>query len=283
MIEPLSRRTFLRGAAGTAIALPWLEAMLPSDLAGMRCAHAVAKSPRRMAFVYVPNGVHMPSWLPESTGALRRLPPILKSLEPYRRDLLLLSGLTQDKARANGDGPGDHARAAAAFLTGAQPYKTGGKNIKVGQSVDQVAAAVLGKHTRFPSLELGCESGRQAGACDSGYSCAYSNNIAWKTESMPMAKETNPRLLFERLFPGAAKGGAGQRAAYKRSVIDFALDDAKRLAKKLGRTDNRKLDEYLDAVREIEERLARQIAEEKKEGKRKLPSRRCAHRWRHSG
>ena len=160
----LGRRTFLRGV-GTTVALPFLEAMLPSDLLPVNTLDAATRkgSPRRMAFMYVPNGMHMPSWMLTKEGALRTLPPTLAALRPFRRDLLLLGGLTQDKARANGDGPGDHARAAAAFLTGAQPYKTGGKNIKVGVSVDQVAAVRLAELTTFPSLELGIERGRNGG------------------------------------------------------------------------------------------------------------------------
>ncbi len=260
----LGRRTFLRGV-GTTVALPFLEAMLPSDLLPVNTLDAATRkgSPRRMAFMYVPNGMHMPSWMLTKEGALRTLPPTLAALRPFRRDLLLLGGLTQDKARANGDGPGDHARAAAAFLTGAQPYKTGGKNIKVGVSVDQVAAVRLAELTTFPSLELGIDRGKQSGSCDSGYSCAYSNNISWKTQSLPMAKETNPRLLFERLFPNIGSTKGASDAIYKRSILDYVLDDASKLRKKLGVTDTRKLDEYLAAIREIEGRVARAEKEAK--------------------
>ena len=270
--KTLPRRMFLRGL-GTAIALPFLDAMTPSSLIVPRAhAAAAARPPLRMAFVYVPNGVHMPSWSPEKEGPLVSLPPILDALSPYRREMLVLSGLTQDKARPNGDGPGDHARAAAAFLTGAQPYKTGGKSIRVGVSVDQVAAAHMHEATRFPSLELGCEGGKQAGSCDSGYSCAYSNNISWKTESMPMAKETNPRLLFERLFPSILTSGKEADLEYKKSILDYVLDDAANLRKKLGATDTRKLDEYLTAIREIEARIAR-AEKEAKENPDKPPPR----------
>jgi len=278
----LARRTFLRGA-GTAIALPFLEAMLPSDLVPSPKLEAATRSasPRRMAFIYVPNGIRMSRWTPKKEGKLGRLPEILEPMNRYRSDILLMSGLTQDKARANGDGPGDHARAAAAFLTGAQPKKTGGKSIRVGISVDQVAAQTIGKATSFPSLEIGIEGGRQSGSCDSGYSCAYSNNISWKTESMPMAKETNPRLLFERLFPNIKSSRGDSDAILKKSVLDFVLDDATKLRRKLGATDTRKLDEYLTAIREIEERVAR-AENEAKERLKQFPTPRNAVRLAHS-
>jgi hypothetical protein len=251
----ISRRTVLRGL-GVGIALPWLEAMMP---AVSLAAPAAAAAPKRMAFFYVPNGINMAGWTPKEEGTNFELPEILKRLEPHRDHLLVLSGLTCDKARPNGDGPGDHARAMSAFLTGAQPRKTDGANIKVGISVDQVAAAKVGKATKFSSLEIGCEGGRQAGGCDSGYSCAYSSNLSWRSESTPMVKETNPRAVFERLF-GNGKVPAGSvaaREAYKKSILDFVGEDARELKKQLGGADERKLDEYLTAIREIEQRIER--------------------------
>jgi hypothetical protein len=200
----------------------------------------------------------MPDWTPAKIGADFDLPPTLAALQPFKEELLVLSGLAQQKACANGDGDGDHARAMAAFLTGAQPRKTGGSDIRVGVSVDQVAAGVLGSTTRFASLELGCEPGLQSGQCDSGYSCAYQANISWKTESTPMAKEVNPRLVFERLF--AADHGAdvarAQRRKYHQSVLDFVRDDARRLQRLLGQADRRKMEEYLSSVRDVERRVA---------------------------
>nr|AIA10967.1 Protein of unknown function (DUF1552) [uncultured bacterium] len=145
----------------------------------------------------------MEDWTPKTEGADFELTKTLLGLKDYKDDLTVLTGLTADKARPNGDGPGDHARAMSAFLTGAQPKKTSGANIKVGVSADQLVASKVGKATKFASLEIGCEGGRQAGNCDSGYSCAYSSTIAWRTESSPVAKETNPRLVFERLFGNA--------------------------------------------------------------------------------
>src|SRR5262249_1383214 len=162
---------------------------------------------------YVPNGIHMADWTPAAEGNLMELPPTLEPLKLFQQELMVLSGLTLDKARPNGDGPGDHARAMAAFLTGSQARKTHGADIRVGISVDQVAAQKVGKNTKFASLELGCEGGRQAGNCDSGYSCAYSSNLSWRTDSTPMAKEIDPQLVFERLFADGSKGEIGASKA----------------------------------------------------------------------
>jgi hypothetical protein len=212
-----------------------------------------------MAFFYVPNGVHMPAWRPAQEGAKFSLPVTLEPLAPYRDDLLVLSGLAQQNSEALGDGAGDHARALSCFLTGVHPLKTDGANIHVGVSVDQVAAAHLAGQTRLPSLELGIERGAQSGNCDSGYSCAYSSNISWRTPTMPMAKEVNPRAAFDRLFAGVHQPGAAgekeKRDLYQKSVIDFALDDAQQLRGRLGMNDRRKLDEYLTSVREVEKRI----------------------------
>jgi hypothetical protein len=253
----ISRRTVLRGL-GTAIALPLLEAMLPEVALA---APARKGPPRRMAFIYLPNGKHMPDWTPKALGTHFPLPATLEPLQPFKDDFMVLSGLTLDKARPNGDGAGDHARAMASFLTGCQARKTHGADIKVGVSVDQVAALRVGKDTRFASLELGCEGGSQTGNCDSGYSCAYSSNISWRTPSTPMAKEVNPRLVFERLFAGPAKGEAdasrAKRERYQASILDFVSEDANRLRARLGVTDQRKMDEYLSALRDVERRVTR--------------------------
>ena len=182
----LARRTFLRGL-GAAIALPVLDAMTPAFAATVS-----ANTPRRMAFVYVPNGIIMKDWTPAGAGADFEFSRILKPLEPYRRKLMVLSGLTHNTGRALGDGPGDHARAAASFLTGVHPKKTAGADIHSGISVDQIAAQKIGNATRLASLELGCEDGRLVGNCDSGYSCAYSNSISWRTTATPMPPEVNP-------------------------------------------------------------------------------------------
>ncbi len=261
MSIPLSRRTLLRGL-GAAVSLPWLEAMGARSAFASEAAQA---PPRRMAFLFVPNGVHVPDWRPQETGFGFRLPYILEPLAPVQDDLLVLSGLTHDRGRANGDGPGDHARSASVFLTGAQPRKTSGADIRSGLSVDQAAARVIGKQTRFASLELGTEEGRSAGNCDSGYSCAYSSNISWAGEAAPVSKEINPKLVFERLFsnesPREVDKSQQQRAALQQSLLDFVADDAKRLRNRLGRPDQRKLDEYLHGVREIEQRLEKSSRE----------------------
>lgn len=253
----IDRRTMLRGM-GTAIALPMLETMMPLRAVA---AESTSEPLRRMAFFFVPNGVHMPHWTPEAEGSDFELPSTLESLADFKNDLLVLSGLTQDKARSNGDGPGDHARSAAVFLTGSQPHKTNGADIKVGVSVDQIAAQQIGQQTKFASLELGCDRGAQSGNCDSGYSCAYSSNISWRTPNTPMAKEVDPRLVFERLFAGKGKTDVAesrdQRKRLQKSVLDFVLDDASRLRKKLPTGDQRKMDEYLTSVREIEMRISR--------------------------
>jgi hypothetical protein len=252
----LPRRTFLRGL-GATIALPMLDAMSP--LRALAGSVNPAKSPVRMAFLFIPNGAHMPDWIPTGVGADFDLPYILQPLQAHKSELLVLSGLTQDKGRSNGDGGGDHARSAGSWLTGVQPLKSEGARIRVGTSADQVAAAAIGKATRFESLEIGLEPGRQGGKCDTGYSCAYSNNISWRNESTPMTREINPRLVFERLFSNAMPKelGAAQkrRELAKKSILDFVLEDAKSLSAKVGGHDRQKLDEYLTAIREIELRV----------------------------
>ncbi len=255
----IPRRTFLRGV-GTAIALPALEAMLP-PLRALAASDAAAAStfPKRMAFVYIPNGANMADWTPKEVGTDFELPLILAPLKPYQNDLQVLSGLAHDKARANGDGAGDHARASASFLTGCQARKTAGADIKIGVSVDQLAAEKIGRRTRLPSLELSADRGRTSGSCDSGYACAYQFNISWKTEATPMPPEVDPRLVFERLFTGGQSAeSAGSHAArmrQRKSILDFVAEDASQLKRNLGYTDNRKLDEYLTAVREMEMRI----------------------------
>jgi len=249
----LARRTFLRGL-GAAIALPALDAMTPALAAAARLG---TNTPRRMAFVYVPNGIIMKDWTPAAAGADFEFTRILKPLEPYRKQLMVLSGLTHNTGRALGDGPGDHARAAASFLTGVHPKKTAGADIHAGISVDQIAAQKIGDATRLASLELGCEDGRLVGNCDSGYSCAYSNSISWRSTATPMPPEVNPRAVFERLFGDASETpeARAKRLSYNKSILDFVSEDTQRLKGDLGRTDRRKLDEYLDAVREMERRI----------------------------
>ncbi len=241
--------------------VPLLESIAPLRALGGSSSSASSAAPVRLAFLYVPNGVHMPHWTPAFEGALTELPAVLAPVAPFKRDMLVLTGLTHDKGRANGDGPGDHARAAASWLTGSQALKSEGSQIRAGVSVDQVAADAVGSATRLPSIEVGAEPGRQAGKCDSGYSCAYSNNISWRNDSTAMTKETNPRAIFERMFGGGAdrdkSESVARRMRYQRSILDFVRDDAKALGSRVSGNDRRKLDEYLSAVREIEQRVER--------------------------
>ncbi len=249
----LDRRTFLRGA-GAMLALPWLDAMLPA------LGRPPAKTPR-CVFVFSPNGMHPGEWRVDGDGRAATLAGTLAPLQPLRSRLTVFSGLAIDGGRAHGDGPGDHARAAGSFLTCAHPKKTGGADIEVGTSVDQVIAMQVGQATAFASLELGMERGAAAGICDSGYSCAYVSSISWRTPNTPVAKETDPKAVFARLFgdPVAAGDAAAARRQRQQdqSVLDAVRADAKALAGKLGSTDRQKLEQYLQSVRELEQRLAR--------------------------
>ncbi|MCH7687124.1 MAG: DUF1552 domain-containing protein [Planctomycetes bacterium] len=254
----LARRTFLKGLSGTAMGLPLLEAMLPQTLAAAKAAKTAGKPPVRMAFVFFPNGAIMPEWRPCGDGEHYYLSKTLEPLEKFKSEFNIFTGLAQDNGRAKGDGPGDHARCASTYLTGAHPYKTSGADIRVGVSVDQIAADKIGRLTKLPSLELGIDRGRNAGNCDSGYSCAYSSNIAWKTETTPLPKEINPRLVFERLFgSGDPDGKIARRNFYRKSILDLVAEDASKLQQRLGKTDRRKIDEYFTSVREIEQRIIR--------------------------
>ena len=257
MIIPkaLPRRTFLRGLGTAAIGLPFLDAMAPA----LRASSVPGKAPVRMAFFYVPNGQIMDSWNPSYEGKFQELPRTLKALEPYKNDMLQIGNLTHNTGRALLDGAGDHGRCCGSYLTGIQVKKSL-VEIKNGTSFDQIVANEVGKQTRFPSLELGMEDARQAGDCDSGYSCAYTNNLAWRSETQPMPPILDPRSLFERLF------GKGQpmtpeerlrQAKYRRSILDFVTEDTRKLESNLGPTDRRKLDEYLSSIREVERQIER--------------------------
>lgn len=250
----ISRRTVLRGV-GTMVALPFLEAMLPRGL-GMVAEKTAA--PRRMAFIYVPIGAHMANWTPSGEGVNFELSPTLLPMAPHQKDLLVLSGLTCDKARPNGDGAGDHARAGGSYLTGCQARKTAGVNFQAGISADQIAARRLGDQTRLPSLELGIERYRGTGNCDSGYSCVYEHTIAWRTPTLPLPTEVNPKLVFERLFSDQPNDpDRANRNQLRASVLDTILEDARGLENRLGGADKQKLDQYLSCVRELELRIAR--------------------------
>ncbi|MBL8213526.1 MAG: DUF1552 domain-containing protein [Bryobacterales bacterium] len=264
----LARRTFLRGA-GAAIGLPFLDAMLPAFAAP--AVSRQLKSPTRMAFVYVPNGIIMPEWTPEAEGTSYEFKKAIKPMEPHREQITVITGLTHNGGRALGDGPGDHARAASSFLTGMHPRKTAGADIKIGVSVDQVAAQRMGSTTRFASMELGLEDGRLVGSCDSGYSCAYSNNLAWRTENSPLPPEINPRLVFERLFGDSdeTEDGAARlrRLKHQKSILDATISETQSLKSNLGPTDRRKLEEYLHSVRALE----KQIEAAEKDSRQRAP------------
>ena len=254
--KALSRRTILRGM-GVAMSLPWLEAMGPLKAWAETTDAADRTAPNRMAFIYVPNGKNMVDWTPKQEGAKFDLPSILEPLASVQDKMMVLTGLTADKARANGDGGGDHARALAAFLTGSQPRKTDGTDIRAGISVDQVAAQRIGQQTRLPSLEIGCEQGAMAGNCDSGYSCVYSSTMSWRSATQPLPKEVNPKLAFERLFSTVPNAKRAARDARRKSILDFVQEDSRDLAGQLGVNDVRKLDEYFAAIRDIELRIER--------------------------
>ncbi len=258
MNKTLSRRTMLRGF-GAAIALPLMDSMSPA-WAAPAAARVSGNGATRLVFCYVPNGIIMGDWTPAAAGPLGDFKRIMKPLESMRKKLTVISGLTHNTGRALGDGPGDHARAASTFLTGVHPKKTASAAISLGISADQVAAQSIGRQTRLASLELTLESGRQAGNCDSGYSCAYSNNISWRSATTPNPPEYNPRVVFERMFgnvdPAETPALRARRERYDRSILDFVLEDAGSLKREIGATDRRKLDEYLTAVREVEIRIA---------------------------
>lgn len=247
----LSRRALLRGA-GAALALPFLDAMQPA-------LAATAKPPARLAFLYVPNGIDMANWNVPTDGPLGELPRVLKPLAGLRGDMLQLGNLTHNSGRALLDGPGDHARCSGSYLTGVQVRKST-VDVQSSISCDQIVAQHVGAATRFASLELGMDDVRQAGDCDSGYSCAYTNNLAWRSATQPLPPILNPRLLFERLFgsgPALSPEQAARRTRDRRSILDFVMSDTRALQSSLGPTDVRKLDEYLTSIREVEHQLAK--------------------------
>ncbi len=233
MQKRLPRRTFLRGV-GVIVALPWLDAMVPAF-----AAPADTKPPVRLVFAYVPNGMMMDEWKPRTAGKNFEFPRILKPLEPFREDTLVLTGL----AHRNGEiAPGDHAAAGATYLTGVAPKRTTGADVLLGISADQVAALAIGSRTRLPSLELGCEASPSVGSCDGGFGCAYVNNL-----SCPDPK-VRARLGENR-----------------KSMLDYIMNQTERLAGTLGPSDRRKIDEYLTSLRDIEKRIARVESENERE------------------
>jgi hypothetical protein len=246
----INRRRFLGGAAVT-LALPFLPSLAPKG------ARAQSEVPKRMLAWYIPCGIHMADWTPAETGSTFTLPSILQPLGTLQEDIIVVTGLFNRPARP--DGPGDHASGTGAFITAAHPFKTAGEDIRNGISMDQVAANQLGMATRFPSLQLGINGGGGAGDCDSGYSCAYANNISWADADTPITKLTNPQTVFDRLFAGfdmmADAEAQARRRVYQTSVLDYVLEEANQLHGKLGAVDKLKLEEYMNGVREVERRI----------------------------
>lgn len=263
--QPLSfsRRQFLRGL-GACVALPAFESLAPMKLlAGTNAAALAATAsgaPLRTAFIYFPNGAIPAAWWPEGEEANFELNRTLKPLEPFRQHVQILSGLDHRNAMPGPDGGGDHARANGTFLTGVRVKKSA-TDIHAAISIDQVIARQIGHLTRFPSLELTCDPGRNAGSCDSGYSCAYQYNLAWSSPTTPMAPEANPRQVFERLFgagePGRRAEDLKRRRQQERSILDCVLQDARQMQRRLSSPDRDKLDQYLTGVRDVETRIQR--------------------------
>ena len=261
----LTRRHFLRGL-GACIALPAFESFVPVQLLAAtgapagKLATTATGAPLRTAFIYFPNGAIPSAWWPTGDGANFQLNRTTQPLDSVRQNIQLLGGLEHLNATAGSDGGGDHARANGTFLTGVRMKKSA-TDIRAGISIDQVMAREVGHLTRLPSLELTCDAGRNTGACDSGYSCAYQYNVSWSSPTTPMTPEANPRLVFERLF-GA--GAAGERAEQlkrrreeQRSILDFIVEDARTMQQRLNAHDKDKLDQYLTGVRELETRIQR--------------------------
>ena len=264
----LNRRHFLRGL-GACLALPAFESVRPfvalsAEANAAKLATTASGAPLRMAFVYFPNGAIQKNWWPGGTGKDFQLARTMEPLAKVKHQLQIFGGLDHVNATPGPDGAGDHARASGTFLTGVRVKKTAGADIHAGISIDQVVANQIGHLTRFPSLELTTDAVRRSGNCDSGYSCAYQYNLAWRSPTQPVAPEPNPRLLFERMFGAGARGERAKSLALRqqqqRSILDFVLDDARSLQRNMTARDKDKLDEYLASIREIETRIAKSEA-----------------------
>ena len=257
--KALSRRTVLRGI-GATVALPLLDGMVPAFAAVRNTAAAPVP---RLGVVYIPNGMFMQNWTRDGEGAAFEFSPILKPLEPFREQLLVMSGLSSTPPPDNaGVESGVHARASTRFLTHVVPRRALDSTIEAGMSMDQHAARLLGEQTQLASLELALEPRDFAGACDVGYSCTYTNTISWRSSSTPLPMEHNPRAVFERLFGDEGNTDPAVRLARiqeDRSVLDSVTARVADLRQQLGTRDQAKLGEYLDAVRDVERRI--QLAE----------------------
>ena len=252
-----NRRNFLRGL-GACVALPAFEslgALKALAAPASKLATTASGAPLRSAFLFFPNGAIPAAWWPKTEGRDFEFSPTLKPLEAYRQHLQVLGGLNQKNAYGGADGGGDHARGGGVFLTGVR-LKKSATDIRAGISIDQAIAREVGHLTRFPSLELSSDAVRSSGACDSGYACAYQFNLAWSSATTPVAAESNPRMAFERLFGAGAPGERAEnmkrRQQEQRSVLDFVLEDARGMNRRLNGRDKDKLDQYLTGIREIE-------------------------------
>src|ERR1700739_4258587 len=249
--KSIPRRSFLRGTAAT-LALPMLDAMTPAF------ANPTAR-PIRLGFIEVPNGIMMDKWTPATEGADFALTPILEPLAPFRDRLLVLSGVDQGQSKGLPvEVGGDHPRACTAWLTGTHCKMTPGADLRAGISVDQIAARELGKYTQLASLEAGLESAEVGGACESAYGGAYYNTISWHNDTTPLPMENRPRAIFERLFGDGGSIDPKARLARRqedRSILDAVTEDVKRLRGKLGGPDRGKIEQYLEAVRDVERRM----------------------------
>jgi hypothetical protein len=263
--KSISRRAILRGA-GAAIALPMLDAMIPA------CARAAGKRPSRLGIVYVPNGMWpMDKWTPKTEGALE-LSPALEGLAKYKDELTVITGLAHKEAMAIPTDPGGpHTHAFATFLTGVRPKPTAGKDFQAGVSMDQIAAQQFGKETQLASLEVSLFLSDAIGSCEGGYACAYTNTPCWRTPTTPLPMEHNPRALFERLFGDSDNTDRAARLAQireRRSILDGVTKLAAPFMNQIGASDQAKLNEYLDAIRDTERRI--EIAEQQAD--REIPS-----------
>jgi hypothetical protein len=257
----MNRRRFLKGL-GACIALPAFHSLVPARVIAAATAAQLATTatgaPLRTAFVFFPNGAIPARWWPTGGETDFALHETLAPLEGMRKHVQVLGGLEQSNANAGNDGGGDHARGNAVFLTGVRINKSA-TDVRAGVSIDQVIANQIGHLTRFPSIELTCDSNRKSADCDSGYSCAYQYNISWQSATTPMTPERDPRLVFERMFGAGAhgerSGNAQRRMQERRSVLDFVMNDAKSLQRRMDAGDRAKLDQYLTGVRDIETRI----------------------------
>lgn len=264
--KAIDRRTILRGL-GVSVALPLLDAMVPALTAFQKSA---AKPVNRFGAVYVPNGIMMREWTPAADGSAFEFTPILKPLEPFRDRLLVLSGLNSTPPPKQSGAPGVHARASTRFLTDTPPKVTNGSDLEAGISMDQIAAKELGHHTQLASLELGLESTESAASCDNGFNCVYTSTISWRGSTTPLPTEHNPRQVFERMFGDAGSTDPATRLAriqQERSILDSVSQRIAKLGQQVGSGDRAKLDEYFEAIRDVERRI--QNAEQ--QSSRELP------------